>query len=145
VATSLPSTFSVPVPGWARPLKLLYSSVPTPIPSYLKSNSTVWHLAAAPRGLPNPDPLNNQTLDLYNLNTDFSQTKNVAAKNPQKVKEMKQMFIAEAKKHQVFPLDASVAARVIAPRPNITARSLGVRLHAANHRTAAGRWGLDPP
>ena len=31
------------------------------------------------------------------------------------------MFIAEAKKYQVFPLDASVAARIIAPRPNITA------------------------
>ena len=31
------------------------------------------------------------------------------------------MFVAEAKKYQVFPLDASVAARIIAPRPNITA------------------------
>jgi arylsulfatase len=34
---------------------------------------------------------------------------------------MKAMFIAEAKKYQVFPLDASVAARLVAPRPNITA------------------------
>jgi arylsulfatase len=31
------------------------------------------------------------------------------------------LFIAEAKKYHVFPMDASVAARVIAPRPNITA------------------------
>jgi arylsulfatase len=31
------------------------------------------------------------------------------------------MFIEEAKKYQVFPLDASVAARIVAPRPNITA------------------------
>ena len=69
----------------------------------------------------NPDPLNNQVLELYNLNKDFSQTEDLAAKNPEKVKEMKQMFIAEAKKYQVFPLDASVAARIIAPRPNITA------------------------
>jgi len=72
-------------------------------------------------GPANPDPLNNQVLELYNLNTDFSQTIDVAAKNPQKVKEMKQKFIAEAKKHQVFPMDASVAARIVAPRPNITA------------------------
>jgi arylsulfatase len=72
-------------------------------------------------GPANPDPLNNQVLELYNLNTDFSQSDNVAAKNPQKVKELKAKFIAEAKKYQVFPLDASVAARVIAPRPNITA------------------------
>ena len=72
-------------------------------------------------GPANPDPLNNQVLELYNLNTDFNQTTDIAAKNPQKVKELKQKFIAEAKKYQVFPLDASVAARIIAPRPNITA------------------------
>ena len=30
-------------------------------------------------------------------------------------------IIEEAKKHQVFPLDASVGARIVAPRPNITA------------------------
>ena len=34
---------------------------------------------------------------------------------------MKEMFVAEAKKYQVFPMDASVAARIVAPRPNITA------------------------
>ena len=72
-------------------------------------------------GPANPDPLNNQVLELFNLNTDFSQTNDLAAKNPQKVKAMKAKFIAEAKKHQVFPLDASVAARIVAPRPNITA------------------------
>ena len=72
-------------------------------------------------GPANPDPLNNQVLELFNLNTDFSQTKNVASENPQKVKEMKQQFIGEAKKYEVFPLDASVAARIVAPRPNITA------------------------
>ncbi|MEA5391569.1 arylsulfatase [Cyanobium gracile UHCC 0139] len=72
-------------------------------------------------GPANPDPLNNQVLELYNLNEDFSQTTDLAARNPQKVKEMKQAFIAEANKYQVFPLDASVAARIVAPRPNITA------------------------
>jgi arylsulfatase A-like enzyme len=72
-------------------------------------------------GPANPDPLNNQVLELYDLNTDFSQQMDLAAKYPQKVKEMKQMFIAEAKKYQVFPMDASVAARIVAPRPNITA------------------------
>jgi arylsulfatase len=34
---------------------------------------------------------------------------------------MKEAFISEAKKYQVFPMDASVAARIVAPRPNITA------------------------
>lgn len=72
-------------------------------------------------GPANPDPLNNQELELYNLNNDFSQSTNLAAQNPQKVAEMKAAFIAEARAHQVFPLDASVAARIVAPRPNITA------------------------
>ena len=72
-------------------------------------------------GPANPDPLNNQVLELFNLNTDFSQTIDLAAKNPGKVKEMKQKFMAEAKKYQAFPMDASVAARIVAPRPNITA------------------------
>ncbi len=72
-------------------------------------------------GPANPNPLDNQVLELFNLNTDFSQTTDLAAKNPQKVKEIKAKFVAEAKKHQVFPMDASVAARIVAPRPNITA------------------------
>ena len=72
-------------------------------------------------GPANPDPLNNQVLELYDLTRDFSQSHNIAEGNPNKVKEMKEMFIAEAKKFQVFPMDASVAARLVAPRPNITA------------------------
>jgi arylsulfatase A-like enzyme len=72
-------------------------------------------------GPANPDPLNNQVFQLYDLRKDFSQTEDIAAKNPQKVKEMRAKFIAEAKKYQVFPMDASVAARIVAPRPNITA------------------------
>jgi arylsulfatase len=72
-------------------------------------------------GPANPDPLNNQELELYDLNTDFSQSRNIAAQHPDRVQELKKMFIAEAEKYQVFPMDASVAARIIAPRPNITA------------------------
>lgn len=72
-------------------------------------------------GPANPDPLNKQTLQLYNLNKDFSQTDDIAAQNAPKVRQLRQKFVAEAKKYQVFPLDASVAARIVAPRPNITA------------------------
>lgn len=72
-------------------------------------------------GPANPDPLNNQVLQLYDLNKDFSQSQDLADKQPDKVKQLKQMFIEECNKHQVFPLDASVAARMVAPRPNITA------------------------
>jgi arylsulfatase len=72
-------------------------------------------------GAANPDPLNKQVFQLYNLNEDFSQVDDIAAKYPKKVAEMRKRFVAEAKKYQVFPLDASVAARIVAPRPNITA------------------------
>lgn len=72
-------------------------------------------------GPANTDPLNNQELELYDLTKDFSQSQNIAGQNADKVKEMKALFIAEAKKYQVFPMDASVAARIVAPRPNITA------------------------
>jgi len=72
-------------------------------------------------GAANPDPLNNQVFQLYNLKDDFSQSNDIAAKHPNKVKELRKKFVAEAKKYQVFPLDASVAARLVAPRPNITA------------------------
>jgi arylsulfatase len=34
---------------------------------------------------------------------------------------MKALFLTEAKKYEVLPLDASVATRLVAPRPNITA------------------------
>ena len=72
-------------------------------------------------GAANPDPLNNQVFQLYNLNQSWNQEEDVAAKYPQKVKQMRSAFLTEAKKHQVLPLDASVAARIVAPRPNITA------------------------
>jgi len=72
-------------------------------------------------GAANPDPLNRQVLQLYDLNSDPNQTKDIAADHPDKVTEMKALFIDEARKHNVFPMDASVAARVISPRPNITA------------------------
>jgi hypothetical protein len=72
-------------------------------------------------GAANPDPLNNQVLELYNLDKDFSQSQDLAAKHPDKVEELKKVFIEEAKKYEVFPMDASVAARIVAPRPNITA------------------------
>jgi hypothetical protein len=61
------------------------------------------------------------TWELYDLGKDWTQADDVAAKNPAKVKEMDKIFWAEAKKYQVLPLDASIAARLATPRPSITA------------------------
>jgi arylsulfatase A-like enzyme len=72
-------------------------------------------------GPANPDPLNNQVFQLYDLSKNWNQTDDIAAQHPDKVAALRKKFVAEAKKYQVFPLDASVAARIVAPRPNITA------------------------
>ncbi len=80
-------------------------------------NRAPWEIT----GPANPDPLNNQVLELYDLTKDMNQTTDIAAANPDKVTELKALFIEEANKYQVFPLDASVQSRIVAPRPNITA------------------------
>ena len=72
-------------------------------------------------GPANPDPLNNQVFQLYDLTKDFTQSNDISADHPEKVAELRKRFVEEAEKYQVFPMDASVAARLVAPRPNITA------------------------
>ncbi|MGZ6034534.1 MAG: arylsulfatase [Myxococcaceae bacterium] len=74
-----------------------------------------WVLAGLPK-----DPMS-FSWELYDLNTDWTQSTDVAAKYPAKVKEMQALFMKEAKKYQVLPLDTSVATRLITPRPSITA------------------------
>ncbi len=59
--------------------------------------------------------------ELYDLRNDWTQNDDVAAKYPDKLKELQAMFWTEAKKYQVLPLDASIVARVIAPRPSLSA------------------------
>jgi len=69
----------------------------------------------------NQDPFNNCTWELYDLTNDWTQDNDVASQYPEKLEEMKKLFTEEAKKYQVLPLDASVATRLVQPRPNITA------------------------
>jgi arylsulfatase len=72
-------------------------------------------------GPANPDPINNVTWELYDLTKDWTQSRDLASVYPDKVEEMKKLFLEEATKYQVLPLDASVATRFVQPRPNITA------------------------
>jgi arylsulfatase A-like enzyme len=59
--------------------------------------------------------------ELYDLRNDWTQYEDVAAKNPEKLKELQDLFWTEAQKYQVVPLDSSVVARIIAPRPSLSA------------------------
>jgi arylsulfatase len=59
--------------------------------------------------------------ELYNINEDFSQANDLAAKNPDKLKELQAAFDVEAKKYNVYPLDSSFASRADpAIRPSLT-------------------------
>jgi arylsulfatase A-like enzyme len=69
---------------------------------------------------PMPD-VNDYAWELYNLDEDYSQANDYAAKMPDKLKEMQALFVAEAAKYGVLPLDNSSFARAVAPRPSPTA------------------------
>jgi hypothetical protein len=66
---------------------------------------------------PMPD-VNAYKWELYNLNEDYSQANDLAAKMPGKLKEMQALFAQEAKKYKVLPLANSSFARAITPRPS---------------------------
>jgi arylsulfatase len=59
--------------------------------------------------------------ELYDLTHDWTQFNDVAAKYPEKLKELQDLFWVEAKKYQVLPLDASMSTRAVAPRPSLAA------------------------
>jgi arylsulfatase A-like enzyme len=68
-----------------------------------------------------PDVIGGYDWELYNLAEDYSQNNDVAAANPQKLQELKDLFLVEAAKYNVFPLDNSIVQRLLAPRPSSTA------------------------
>lgn len=54
--------------------------------------------------------------ELYHVSEDFSQADDLAARHPQKVKELQARFLKEAKKYNVLPLDDRFAERVLEAR-----------------------------
>ena len=71
-------------------------------------------------GVPSAKPDDFQW-ELYHVAEDFSQSNNLAAMQPEKLKELQQLFELEAQKYNVYPLDASFAERAdVTLRPNLT-------------------------
>ncbi|NTX28536.1 arylsulfatase [Burkholderia pyrrocinia] len=62
-----------------------------------------------------PKRLADDTWALYNLNDDFSQSTDLAAKEPEKLKEMQALFLSEASKNQVLPLQDTGCIRTPLP------------------------------
>src|SRR5437870_4539814 len=59
--------------------------------------------------------------ELYNIAKDYSENNDLAAQMPDKLKEMQALFLTEAGKYQVFPLDNSGFVRVLSPKPSAIA------------------------
>ena len=68
-----------------------------------------------------PEVVNGYTWELYNIAEDYAENNDLAGKMPDKLRVMKELFLLEAEKYNVFPLDNSFTARAATPRPNATA------------------------
>jgi len=86
-----------------------------------------WMLSAVPVRAPwdllgkaITDPASAYKFELYDVRHDWTQYTDVAAANPAKMREMTDLMFAEFAKYQVLPLDASVATRMVTPRPSMS-------------------------
>ncbi len=75
-----------------------------------------WELSSKPP----PDLLTGYKWELYNVMEDPTQSNDLAASMPDKVKELQAVFYAEAAKYNVLPLDNTTLARWNGPKPNLT-------------------------
>ena len=87
-----------------------------------------WLAATTPATLPwelstktPPDVITGYNWELYNVQEDPTEYNDLATTMPGKLKEMQDLFYAEAKKYNVLPLDNSSLARWNTPRPSLTA------------------------
>jgi len=87
-----------------------------------------WMLSAVPVRAPwqllgkaIENPASAYKFELYDIRHDWTQYSDVAAANSAKMEEMKDLMFAEFAKYQVLPLDASVATRMVTPRPSMSA------------------------
>jgi arylsulfatase len=87
-----------------------------------------WVAATTPATLPwelstktPPDVITGYNWELYNVQEDPTQFNDLASRMPDKLKQMQDLFYAEAKKYNVLPLDNTTLGRATAPRPSFTA------------------------
>jgi arylsulfatase A-like enzyme len=76
-----------------------------------------WELSTKPP----PDVIAGYKWELYNVMEDPTQNNDLAAKMPDKLKQMQNLFYLEAAKYNVLPLDNTTLARWNSPKPSLTA------------------------
>jgi arylsulfatase len=74
-----------------------------------------WELSSKPA----PDVITGYQWELYNVAEDPSESNDLAAKMPEKLKEMQELFYAEAAKNNVLPMDNTTLTRWNAPKPSL--------------------------
>jgi arylsulfatase A-like enzyme len=77
-------------------------------------------------------PFKDDVWELYDTNKDFSQAENLADKRPEKLAELQALFLVEAAKYQVFPLDDRSFERgnpAIAGRPDLMVGRKSMKLY----------------
>ena len=86
-----------------------------------------WVAATTPATIPwemntatPPDVITGYNWELYNVGEDPTESRDLAAKMPEKLKQMQEIFYAEAEKHDVLPLDNTTLSRWNSPKPNLT-------------------------
>lgn len=80
-------------------------------------NFAPWNVS----GTPPPDVVNGYKWELYNVARDWTQENDLATSNPEKLKELQDLFWVEAAKFQVLPLDNTLATRFASPKPSLIA------------------------
>ena len=94
----------------------------------LVGNRAIYHdgwVACARHGLPwiligKTGDFDSDVWELYNVDQDFSEAVDLAAKYPDKLEELKKLFDKEAKNNNVYPLDDRGAERIVEYRPSVT-------------------------
>jgi arylsulfatase len=77
-------------------------------------------------------PLDKDTWQLFDTRSDFSLATDIAAKNPAKLKELQALFVKEATKYNVFPIDDRSIERMdpsIAGRPDLMGTRTSLTLY----------------
>jgi arylsulfatase len=64
------------------------------------------------------DVMNGFKWELYDLDHDWTEARDLAAKNPAKLQELQKLFVAEATRYRVFPLDATTTSRTLGEKPS---------------------------
>lgn len=67
--------------------------------------------------------------ELYNLDKDFSEANNLAAENPEKLEELKQLFAAATDQFSILPLDDRGSARIAIAKPPVPGADEGATVY----------------